>query len=406
MTLETLTRRDVQTRLGVVPLWSRPEVFASAKPLVLAITGAFAGPDDLSRLPEVMSPMAEAAVLHIPGIGAPLLSDPSIEGFSSAVGELIDQLFADRRVVVLGVSIGAVAALGVRARSVRRIVAVEPLLATAALWPMADSLRAHLAGLPADSPIHPLFAQLFGVSREAIAPRLYHQVLDGLAVPVDVVLASEPLHPRRPVARMPSLVDAPERALLASLPRVRMHLARGAGHNVQGQASKTLKELLFEACRRASADPAYDPRGLDEALVEAVPLTAARVVHWGPGGRAFAGGYLSWNPTAQVNVLGEDPAAALDPAEAGGLDAVVLGAPPPPGLLAGLVAALRPGGDLVARWAGEDGRAAWPAPASRSARRWTPRGPGWSARARSRRGPAGRRGPRRCSSRWWLSPAI
>jgi hypothetical protein len=358
LTLETLTRREASTRLGVVPIWSRPDIFDSRKPLVVAIAGAFAGPEDLSRLAEVLSPMADAALLHMPGIDAPPLSDPSIEAFSTVVGELIDELFAGRRVVVLGVSIGAVAALGVRSRSVRRIVAVEPLLATAGLWPMVDALRSHLANLPANSPIHPLFERLFGVTKAQITPRDYRHVLDGLSVPVDVVLAGEPLQPRRRVERLPSLVDAPERALLSVLPQVRMHLAQGAGHNVQGQAPKALKEVLFEACRRGSADPAYDARGLDEALVEAVPLTAARVVHWGPGGRAFAGAYLSWNPAAEVNVLGEDPAAGLDPAEPDGLDAVVLGAPPARELLARLAAALRPGGILIARWsAGAAGQA-------------------------------------------------
>lgn len=358
MTLETLTRRDVQTRLGVVPLWSRPEIFTSRRPLVLAIAGAFAGLDDLSRLPEAMARIADAAVLRTPGIGAPLLSDRSIEGFSQAVGELVDQLFPDRRVILLGVSIGAVAALGVRARSVRRIVAVEPLLATGALWPMAEALRDYLAQLPADSPAHPVFAGLFGVSRNEVAPRDYRHVLDGLTVPVDVVLAGEPLHPRRPVARMPSLVDAPERALLAGLPTVRMHLARDAGHNVQGQAPKVLTEVLFEACRRASADPAYDVRGLDETLVEAVPLTAVRLLHWGPGGGAFAGAYLSWNPSAEVEVLGEEASAAFADGAGEGLDAVVLGAPPPQDLLARFAAALRPGGSLVARWRADEAREA------------------------------------------------
>ena len=351
MTLESLTRREVQTRLGVVPLWSRPDIFTSARPLLLAIAGTFAGPDDLSRLPQVMAPIADAAVLRLPGVGAPPLSDPALEAFPRAVDELIEQLFAHRPVVLAGVSIGAVAALGVRSRSVRRMVAVEPLLATGALWPLAEALGRHLTGQPADSPAHAAFWRLFGVSREATAPRDYHHLLDGLAVPVDVLLGGEPLHPQRPVERLPTLVDAPERARLAALPQVRLHLAAEAGHNVQAQAPKALKELLFEACRRASADPPHDLFGLDEALTEAVPLTAGRLAHWGPGGPAFAAAYLSWNPTAEIEVMGEAPAAALDPAAAQGLDAVVLGAPPPPELLSRLAAALRPGGDLVARWA-------------------------------------------------------
>jgi glycosyltransferase involved in cell wall biosynthesis len=107
-------------------------------------------------------------------------------------------------------------------------------------------------------------------------------------------------------------------------------------------------EVLFEACRRAAAAPIYDVRSLDEPLVEATPLTARRVLHWGPGGRAFAGAVLSWNPTGAVEVLGEAPDAAPEPGE--DFAAVVLGAPPPPGLLARLAGRLAPGGHLIARW--------------------------------------------------------
>jgi hypothetical protein len=117
---------------------------------------------------------------------------------------------------------------------------------------------------------------------------------------------------------------------LSTLPQVRLHLARGAGHDVQIQASKVLKLILLEACRRASADLAYDARGLDEALVEAVPLAARRLAHWGPCGRAFAGAYLSWNLAASVDVLGEAPDAELEPQDRGAPEAVVLAAPPPP----------------------------------------------------------------------------
>ena len=89
---------------------------------------------------------------------------------------------------------------------------------------------------------------------------------------------------------------------------------------------------------------------LDEPLLEATPLTARRLAHWGPGGEAFARAYLARNPNAEIGVLGEDPApSGID------LDAVALGAAPPAAVLRGLVVALRPGGDLAARWAAPGG---------------------------------------------------
>ena len=88
---------------------------------------------------------------------------------------------------------------------------------------------------------------------------------------------------------------------------------------------------------------------LDEPLLEATPLTARRLTHWGPGGEAFARAYLARNPNAEISVLGEGPA----PSETG-LDAVALGADAPAEALERLAAALRPAGDLTARWTAPD----------------------------------------------------
>ncbi|CAN7200785.1 glycosyltransferase [Phenylobacterium sp. LjRoot219] len=348
MTLKTLARREVTTSLGVVPVWSRPEVAASRRPMVLALPGLFGDPEDLANLPEVVAQVADAVLLRLGDLPPSLLADGALADLARAVGEVIDRLYADRAVVVLGASIGATVALGVRAAAVRRIVAIEPILATEALWPLAEPLRGHLRSRPDDPQSRNLFWRLFGVSRERTAPRDHRQALDGLAVPVDVILGGELLGEPRAVTAFPSLVAPAERARLAALPPARLHLAPGVGHNVQADAAKLLKEVVFEACRRASAAPAYAVAGLDEALVEAAPLEARRVAHWGPGGRAFAGAYLSWNPNAEIEVLGMDPAAAPRPAEP--YDAVVLGAAPAAAVLTSLAAALRPGGHLLARW--------------------------------------------------------
>jgi glycosyltransferase involved in cell wall biosynthesis len=326
-----LVRTDVRTRQGVVPIWSRPNALAGGAPVVVAIQGPFAGPDDLANLPEELAPVADAAILRLPGIGAPRLSGNTLEAAAEAVGEVIAQRFAGRPVVLMGVSAGAVIALAVRTPAVRRIVAVEPLLRTADLGP--------LEGAPAA----PLVDTLLGRA----APVDHLALLDRLDRPCDVVLGDA----RRPAGSPPSLVDETARARLAAHPRVRLHRAPGCGHQVPVKAGQPLRDVLLEVARRAAAEPAYDLRQLDEPLIEATPLTARRVLHWGPGGVAFAGAFLSWRPDAALQVLGEDPAADADPAAgAEPLEALALGAPPPPGLLPRLAAKLAAGGTLVARW--------------------------------------------------------
>jgi hypothetical protein len=251
-------------------------------------------------------------------------------------------------VVLAGVSIGAVLALAVRAPSLRRIVAVEPPLRTQGLWPLQQALRAQMAGRPADDPIAGLWRELFGLSATETAGRDYLALVERLDLPVDVLLGGKPLEPQRALETFPSLVDETVRARLAASPRVRLHLARAAGHNVVSAAPRELRDVLREACARAAASTFYDVRDLDEALIEATPLTARRVLHWGPGGRAFAGAFLSWSPSAEVEVLGEDPTAESEPSAP--FDVLALGVPPPLGLLERLAPRLAQGGHLVARW--------------------------------------------------------
>jgi hypothetical protein len=351
--LETLARRDVTTSVGMLSLWSRPEILGGARPVVLGLQGLFAGADDLSGLPDVLAPLADAAVVRYPAQGLPGLGLDALRAYARALDELIAATFPDRPVVVLGVSLGALAALALQAPSVRRIVAVEPPLVAGGLWPLLEPLRAQMRARPNDAVLRATLWSFFGVGPQTTAERNYRPLLDGLTRPIDVVLASEPLEPRRAVQRFPSLVGAVERARLAAHPRIRLHLAPGAGHNVQSQAGKVLRDVLFEACRRATAEPVYDPCTLDEPLLEATPL-ASRVLHWGPGGPSFARAWLSWNPAGLVNVLGEDPAAEPDEPDAAPFDVVALGAAPPAGRLERLVERLAPGGTLVMRGASPD----------------------------------------------------
>jgi hypothetical protein len=347
---DSFTQQEVTTRLGVVRLWTSPRKADPTRPLVFAIPGILAPEDDIVSLGEGLGLIGDMCLMQLPSRRGAALSSCAFPELSALVGELLENRFPDRPVVLLGISSGAVIALGVRAANLARVVAVEPPLVTEGLWPVIGPLGEHLR--QARDPAATAFAvEAFGVSETGVVARNHVSVLDGLNVPVDVVLGETPLQPQRELSRFPSLVDAPERQRLAGTPGVRVHVARGAGHNVLGQAPRAVKAVVLEACRRAAARLPAERLRLDEPLLEATPLTARRVLHWGPGGAAFVMAFARINPTCEVVVMGDDPAAALLAGSAASFEAVVIARPPPADLLGRLAAALRPKGHVIARWA-------------------------------------------------------
>jgi pimeloyl-ACP methyl ester carboxylesterase len=239
----------IQTGLGPIPLWSPAGALESAKPLVLVITGAWAEPDDMIKTPAVVAPAWDAAVMRLPGNQTPALAETSIAAWARAVGELIDSAFAGRAVVLVGLSVGALVALGVRSAQVRRVIALEPPLVMSKLWPMADRLAVRWRDDPAAREV---IEAVFGGIGEVRTERTYFHLFDG-APPVDVIVGEIPLRPKRALEYFPSFVDGPERGWLAARPGVMVHVAAGAGHNVHVFAPDLLREVLLAGLHMALA---------------------------------------------------------------------------------------------------------------------------------------------------------
>ncbi|HEY3951467.1 glycosyltransferase family protein [Phenylobacterium sp.] len=349
MTLENFEQSEVATRLGKARLWRTPpaaDAGAVRRPLVFAMPGVLATENDLATLIANLSLLADGVMLRPPKDFGAGFAGATLAEIAAAVGEMLEREFADRQVVLLGASTGAVIALGVRARNLARIVAVEPHLVTAGLWPVLGQLGEHVRQIP-EPLARDFVTAAFGVSVGGIEPRDHTAVLSGLTAPVDVVLGAEALMPERTVTRFPSLVGEAERRRLSEIPGVRLHRVPGAGHNVVGQALPKLGEIVREACRRAGRTLSPARLRLDEPLLEATPLTARRLLYCGHQGEVFADAFSRVAPSCVVS--------AIDLAEGetipdGAFDVVVLGGPPAGSTLPLLAAALAPRGHLVARW--------------------------------------------------------
>jgi hypothetical protein len=341
--LKDFTQKQVQTRLGPVGLWMAPAAPAARRPLLFAIPGVLSSLDPIVGQGLALGMLAEICILQLPVSRANAVASCRLADLSAMVGEILETDFAERQVALLGVSSGAVIALGVRARNLARIIAIEPPLATQMLWPLVNTLPDHLRR--ENDPVANAFSlEALGIGPDGASPRDHSGVLQGLRVPVDVLLGSDPFMPPRALQRLPSLVGEAERRRLAATPGVRLHVAADAGHNVLAHAPRIGSAVLGEACRRAAALQTPDRLRVDEPLLEATPLTARHILYRGAEGSAFAEACRRRNPACGVEIADGAPGPVSD------FDVLVLGEAPPPGALAELSARLRPQGTLVVRW--------------------------------------------------------
>ena len=164
---------------------------------------------------------------------------------------MISTAFAGRAVIACGASIGGLVALALEAPQIRRLVVAEPPLVMSKVWPLWPTLRSKLAEATGDPKAQAFVTNVFGVTTTATDERRYDHLLEQLRTPTDVAVGDQPLYPVRELSKLPSLVDAPERALLAAHPLIRVSVLAGAGHNVLQEAAAAFVAVVRQAVRDA-----------------------------------------------------------------------------------------------------------------------------------------------------------
>jgi pimeloyl-ACP methyl ester carboxylesterase len=231
----TLIPRTTTRTVGTIPLHGRFDTFDARRPLIFTIRGAFPDPTAMHRLPDV-EPDADVILADMPGMHSPHLPEPGIGTFARAFDEILSAHFADRRILLLGLSLGGLVALAMAQAAA--VVAVDPpLMAGPELWPMTERLRRALRETE-DPHLAAWVWNLFGVSETALEPRDYRGVLSTRR-PGVVVIAGEPLEPERQIRRLPGLIRAEDRSAFGDHP-MRVIMAMGSGHNIVRDAPQAL----------------------------------------------------------------------------------------------------------------------------------------------------------------------
>jgi hypothetical protein len=206
-----MERRSFQTSLGEIWLWGEAEAFDGDRPLVLAIRGATADSDDLEWL---ASSRKDVLFAHLPGYNSPPLVVNSIGVYIAAFDSVVETYLAGRRLTVLGASVGAIVAAGLRASEIQAKVLIEPFVSTEKLWPLVELIQASLG--TANATYRDLAWSLLGVAEQRVAIRDYRNCFRADRRMIALV-GSTPLLPRRPMWTLPSLATSEDIEFLKAI---------------------------------------------------------------------------------------------------------------------------------------------------------------------------------------------
>lgn len=240
MTAESEEKFEVETPLGPLWFWGRD----TGLPVVVLITGAFAEFDVLDGLSGALDGV-DIWRSHLPGNHSPALAATSVGAYAAAFSHALKTRLADRPVVVLGLSVGALVALGVRAPNVQRLVLVEPPVLTAGLWML------RLIDEQAPPGNEAFLWNILGIGPNGYEPRDYTGMVRELTTPALVMIGEEPVGVERPFTLQPSMITDAAREALAANPNIEIVMAAGAGHNVPRMALELFFKVVLWTCRQA-----------------------------------------------------------------------------------------------------------------------------------------------------------
>lgn len=244
-------RLNVRTARGQIHLVGHLQLQVQ-RPTLFVMGGM--GPIDYLHVLVDWFPGASVLIAPFPGMSGSTTTDRDVRNFAAAVDDTIAAVSPDRPVVMFGTSAGCLPTLGARSPQIVHRVALEPFLHTAPLWPLHDAVRRNWSAGVKDADGEATADKIFGLSTTGVVDRDYSWVLDGLTPPLDVILAAQPLEPKRPVTELPSLTSADDRRTFAALAGVTSHDGPpGSGHHIMGSqaGSALVREILLKALLQA-----------------------------------------------------------------------------------------------------------------------------------------------------------
>lgn len=138
MNTDGTDRIEIDTPFG--PIWLNGR--ATGRPILLLLNGLYAN-DRFAGIIRSTLPNVDVFAGRLPGDHAPSTMTTSLGVHAAAYSYAIGAKFGDAPLLVVGVSVGGLIAMALRAPSVRRLLVMDPPLRTGELWSLAKGLRLH-----------------------------------------------------------------------------------------------------------------------------------------------------------------------------------------------------------------------------------------------------------------------
>lgn len=201
--------------------------------------------DVFLKLLPAIEEVADVVFVRLPAHGtSPFAPTPSLEVLAARSREALETLLPARTTVLAGESLGGLIALAASPVA-QRVVAIDPFLTTAKLWPVQRWRKD-------DERYAPFYRNIFGLTEAEVIDFDYRRLITDLACPAEVLAGSEPLLPPRATQRMPSLLDESDRALIRASRLATLTVVEG-GHALLDTSPAECLAAIRRALQACSA---------------------------------------------------------------------------------------------------------------------------------------------------------
>lgn len=239
-------RYTISTPAGAASLVFDKSIRNSPRPLVVLFHGAFRSAIFLDSWFERLAPLADVVICELPGHGKAQRITPTLETYSRLFESALTMRFHGRRMVLVGESLGGLVAASLS--HLGPVVALDPPLSTAKLWPLHLTIRRRREEDPTFNFDAEFVSNFFGYRDDGPpVQRSYFNLFEKLASPAWVVAGGVPLSPPRFVQTTPGFLESPDLDRLRKLPGVTVSVAPEAGHLITSEAPECALSAIGEA---------------------------------------------------------------------------------------------------------------------------------------------------------------